>query len=210
VDHGFTLVEVIIAMLIMMLAMTGLAFIITNAFAAVATSRTNQQAANLADAALAQDEALPWTTLSYGLNSSDGTFSGDAGAGHNMAVVVGGWCYEGAALVVGGTAAGSCVGSSTTWYNLAQLSTCQASLAPSGPAPTYLVHQECVKLNGQTFEIGTYPTVVASAGWPAKEVQVTAVVSWGSATVTNGGVNRVSSSLILSCGATDGLSASGC
>jgi type II secretory pathway pseudopilin PulG len=215
-EAAFSLIEVVIAMAVLMLALAGLAVVITDAFAAVALSRQSQQADYLASAVLAQDEALPWATLSEGLSSSDANFLADEGASHNIVPTSGGYCFEGMSLVVGASAASSCTGTSSTWYNLAPLATCQASVAPTTSFPevtsgstSYLAHEQCVDLNGTNFQIGVYPTKVGAEPLTA-ELQVTVEVSWGSATSQNGTSTHVSDSVVLTCGTTDGLSSAGC
>jgi type II secretory pathway pseudopilin PulG len=215
-EGGLTLVEVVIAMMIMMVAVAALGVVITNAFAAVALSRQSQQATNLANAVLAQDEALAWPTIADGLDSSDPTFTGDAGAGENMVSGNGGYCFEGMPLVVNGTSASSCTGTSTSWYNLPSLGTCQSSVAPGASFPvttsggnSYLTHQDCVTLNGTNFEVGVYPTALSGVALTS-QVQLTIEVSWGTATSEKGTTTHVSDSAVLTCGTTDGLSAVGC
>jgi hypothetical protein len=202
-------------MTIMMVAMAALALVLTNAFAAVAVSRESQQATGLADAVLAQDEALPWTTIEDGLVSSDPTFSGDEGPSANLVAGSGGYCFEGLALVVGGSVPTGCPAAGA-WYNLPALGLCQSSVQPNGSFPVtssggdyYLTHQECVKRNGTSFEIGVYPTQVA--GVPIQdEVEVAIVVSWGTATSQGGADTHITDSAILACGTTDGLPLGAC
>jgi type II secretory pathway pseudopilin PulG len=208
---GFTLVEVMVAMMIIMLAFAVLGVVLTGAFTAVSVSRQSQQATNLADSVIAQDEALPWTTLSNGLLSTDTTFAGDEGSSKNIIQGTNGYCFEGLSLVVGGTVPTSCTGISATWHALPVLSSCAASVAPSTSFPvtgsSYLAHETCVQMNGTDFEIGVFPIQV-SGTTPAMEVQVTVAVSWGGGTTssTTGSDTHVSESAIITCGTTDGLS----
>jgi type II secretory pathway pseudopilin PulG len=220
-EAAFTLVEVVVAMMIMMLALATLALVLTRAYASVALSGQSQQASNLGSAVIAEMESLPWAEISNGLSASDATFVGDSGASGNIVSIGGGsYCFEGLPLVVGGAApsASGCSSASTSWYNLPSLAACENSVAPgaSGSFPVYgggyLAHQDCVDLNGTHFEVAVYPTGVG--GQPlSSEVQVTVAVSWGgtgSTTSKDGTSTHVTDSAILSCGTTDGLSTTGC
>ena len=207
-EHGFSLVEVMFAIMILVLAMTTMALILTRAFAAVATGNFSQQATELADAVIAQDEALPWSTLRDGLSSQDPTLSSDG----NITSGTSGYCFEGMDLVVDGSP-GTCSTWTGTWSNPSVGTTCASSIAPdpawpvyqSGSTP-YLNHQECVQLNGQgqTFEISVYPTATSTSAWP-DQLEVTVVVSWGTAGTAGGASTHLTDSAILSCGATGGL-----
>lgn len=219
-DQGLTLIEVMVAVMILMLAIAALALVMTRAFAAVALGRQSQQATNLADAVIAQDEATAWTTIQNGLLSTDTTFLGDEGTANNIVPGASGYCFEGLPVIVDGMAGTGCNGTSTTWYNLAPLASCASSVAPDVSTPVlasggnyYLLHQECVTMNGTNYEIGVYPTQVGAAS-PGVTVQVTVAVSWGAATSRNGMSTHVTDSAILSCGTTynltNGLPAGGC
>jgi hypothetical protein len=209
-----------IAVMIMMLAIAALGLVMTRAFAAVALGRQSQQATNLADAMIAQVEATAWTTVEDGLLSTDVTFTGDEGLGSNIVPGASGYCFEGLPVIVEGTAGTGCGGTSTTWYNLPAQASCASSVAPNVSSPLlasggnyYLVHQECVSMNGTNYEIGVYPTQVGSAP-PQVTVQVTVAVSWGTGTSSDGTTTHVTESAIFSCGTTynltNGLPPGGC
>ncbi len=219
-DHGLTLIEVMIAVMILMLAIAALGLVMTRAFAAVALGRQSQQATNLADAMIAQVEATAWTTVEDGLLSTDVTFTGDEGLGSNIVPGASGYCFEGLPVIVEGTAGTGCSGTSSTWYNLPVQASCASSVAPNVSSPLlasggnyYLVHQECVSMNGTNYEIGVYPTQVGSAS-PQVTVQITVAVSWGTGTSSDGTTTHVSESAIFSCGTTynltNGLPPGGC
>lgn len=219
-DKGLTLIEVMIAVMILMLAMAALGLVMTRAFAAVALGRQSQQATNLADAVIAQDEATAWTTIEDGLLSTDATLTGDEGATSNIVPGASGYCFEGLPVIVEGTAGTGCSGTSSTWYNLPALASCASSVAPNVSNPVlasggnyYLVHQECVSMNGTNYEIGVYPSQVGSAS-PSVAVQITVAVSWGTAASSNGTMSHVTESAIFSCGTTynltNGLPPGGC
>jgi prepilin-type N-terminal cleavage/methylation domain-containing protein len=208
-QRGFSLVEVMFAIMILVLAMTTMALILTKAFAAVATGNFSQQATELADSIIAQDEALPWSTLQNGLSSQDPTLSSDS----NITSESGSYCFEGMSLIVNGTP-GTCSPSWTgTWSNPSVGTTCASSIAPdltwpvyqNGSTP-YLNHQQCVQLDGQgqTFEISVYPIANSASAWP-DQLELTVVVSWGTAGTSGGAPTHLTDSSILSCGATGGL-----
>lgn len=211
---GFSLIEVLVAMMIIMIAMASLALVLTRAYAAVNGSRQAQQASNLAQDALAQYEALPWTTVSDGLLLTDPTFVGDEGPGENITSGVGGYCFEGLSLVVNSSQPSGCAGTSTTWYNLPLISPCGVAIAPDVSTPTvmsggsaYLVHERCVLYNGTSFEIAAFPTQVGSTP-SAEEVMMTVAVSWGTAPTLDGVATHVTAAAIMSCGTTNGLAGS--
>lgn len=207
-ESGFSLIEVMFAIMILVLAMTTMALILTRAFAAVATSNFSQQATELADAVIAQDEALPWSTLQDGLYSQDPTLSSDT----NIAY---GYCFEGMDLIVDGKL-GTCSQPWTgSWANPPGGTTCASSIAPdvappvyqdqSSPIP-YLNHRQCVQLDGegQTFEISVYPTATSTSTL-LDQLELTVVVSWGTAGTSDGTSTHLTDSAVLSCGATGGL-----
>lgn len=210
-ERGFTLIEVMFALMILVLAMTTMALILTRAFAAVATGNFSQQATELADAVIAQDEALPWPTLQDGLDPEDPALPSDS----NITPGTTGYCFEGMGLVVDGKA-GTCTQPWTgSWANPSAGTTCASSIAPdvappvyqdqSGPTP-YLNHQQCVQLDGQgqAFEISVYPTAASPSAWP-DQLEVTVVVSWGAAGTAGGAATHLTDSAMLSCGTTGGL-----
>lgn len=273
--RGFTLIEAMIAGMILLTAIAALSAGIEGSLVSVSYSRQSQQASDIAQAVLAQVEALPWdtgelagstgtggvtslvvsplqeaigandkivlvdaahsyypvltvssaavlgsTTISvstasltysvptgsavldigsvdYGLlGAPDPTFSADP----NVTTGTGGWCFEGNPLVVGGRAASSCT--SSTWTNLPVGPTCTAtSLAPSAVPVPLEPHQQCVNLDGTTFELALYPTQVGSASI-YQQLRVTVAVSWG-ATSTSYGASRVitASATLANCAA---------
>lgn len=61
-QDGFTLVEVLVAVVIVTIAVVSMTAVLSRSFASVGFSRQDQQAVNLASSTLAQVEALPWQT----------------------------------------------------------------------------------------------------------------------------------------------------
>ena len=213
-EAGFSLIEVMVAVLIMMIGAVALAAVLTRTVAAVSMSRQSQQASNLAEATLSEIESLPWTTGSGLPNSSDANYgltSSDLTSDSNLTSDgSGGYCFEGMHVIAQGLAgAGTC---STTWQwtNVASSETCQGSLMslPSVSAGTAPLdpHVTCVVINGTQFNIAVFPTEVGSSGAASVnlEVEFTVVVSWdGSGTSLNGSDTRISDTLIA-CGPPSG------
>lgn len=205
---GFSLIEVMIAAAIVALAIAATALVMTRAFAAISTSTSAQEATELADAVLAQDEALPWNSLKMGLSStSDPSFALDEAYGNIYKdSSTNAYCFEQLPLIVGGTT-GTCSTPWTgRWANPAVGTSCPSSVAPASGnfPPAFLPHEQCVRLNqeGTTFEVSVYPTGTALG---AEEEELTVVVSWGAAGANSGEPTHVSASVNVSCGATAGL-----
>jgi type II secretory pathway pseudopilin PulG len=213
-ENGFSLIEVMVAMLIIMISAIALAAVLTRTVAAVSMSRQSQQASNLASAALAEVESLPWTTGSGLPNSSDANYglsASDVTSDSNLTSDgSGGYCFEGMHVIVQGVAGTGMCSSSWQWANVASSSSCQGSLVslPSVVAGTAPLdpHVACVVINGTQFNISAYPTQVASsAGSVNLEVEFTVVVTWHGtgATSFNGTDTRIADTLIV-CGPPSG------
>lgn len=206
---GFTVIEVMIACSVLLVGILALAAVSMGSVAAVSRSQQSQEASNLAASVVAEAEALPWSTISQGLSQgSDPYFNTDPN--------ISGGCFEGAPLVVGGTAtasacpSGSSPGGPTYPWQDVNGPSCSGSLATavSGSSTLPLVpHQSCVTLPAGTgsadFEIAVYPTLhsggaVASAG---AAVEVTVVVTWGGGASAATGEDRVTDTVVLTdCG----------
>ena len=102
-DDGFTLVEVMVAVLILMMGTVALAGVLTQAVSAVSVSRQSQQASNLAASALAEAESMPWSTSPSSADSNYGLTSSDVSSDSNLTGGgSGGYCFEGMHVVVQG------------------------------------------------------------------------------------------------------------
>ena len=210
-EGGFTVIEVMIACSILLVATLALAAVSTGSVVAVARSQQDQEASNVAASVVAEAEALPWSTISQGLSSgSDGYYSSDS----NIA----GSCFEGAPLVVDGSAtsspcpSGSSPGGPSYPWQAVSGPSCSGSLAAAvtGSSTLPLVpHQSCVTLpagaGSADFEIAAYPTLysgssVAAAG---AQVELTVVVTWGGGVSASTGEDRVTDTVLLTdCGTT--------
>ena len=214
-DDGFTLVEVMVAVLILMMGTVALAGVLTQAVSAVSVSRQSQQASNLAASALAEAESMPWSTSPSSADSNYGLTSSDVSSDSNLTGGgSGGYCFEGMHVVVQGVVGTGTCSSTWTWNNVSSAQSCQNLLlllpsVTSGAAPLY-PHVTCVVLNGTKFNLSVYPTQVTSGVSDSLEVQFTAVVTWdGSATSSHGAYTRVSNTAIV-CGAPTGSQTATC
>ena len=102
---GFSIVEVMVALVVVMLAAVTLALVMTNAVTAVSLGQQSQAASNLAASVAAEAEALPWATLEEGLSGTDPNLVTDEKSGGNVGQATGSgtyYCYEGQPLFVSG------------------------------------------------------------------------------------------------------------
>jgi prepilin-type N-terminal cleavage/methylation domain-containing protein len=218
-ERGFTIVEVMVATAIMLVAALSLGAVLTNATSAVALSQQSQQASELASSVIAETEALSWATLSSGLDNnaaSDPYFAGDSNISATGSAP-GNQCFEGMPLVVNGLAPATCPsgssqgGPSYPWQGVSGPS-CASSLSSglSGSTTLPLVpHQSCVTLSGggsggNSFQIAVYPTLVSGSSVSATgaQIEVTAVVAWANGGAgTSTGRTRVTDTVVLTdCG----------
>ena len=115
-DAGSTLVEVMMAVLILMMATVALAAVLTQAVSAVSFSRQSQQASNLAASVLAQAESMPWSTSPSSADANYGLTTSDVSLDTNLTSDgSGGYCFEGMHVVVQGIVGTGTCGSTWTW-----------------------------------------------------------------------------------------------
>lgn len=219
-DKGLTIVEVIVALSIVMLAAVTLAMVLTNGVLAVSLSEQSQAASNLAASVVAQAESLPWATLEQGLSSTDPNLVVDEASGGNVGVAItpGYYCYEGMPLFVSSGGA-SPLASATTpplcppaglqggpqwpWQSPSwPTGACYASLAaeiaasPSADVPL-ASHAACVSVDHTNFTVVVYPTVAPGSVYPPAEVEVSVVVTWPGSTSSSTGRTRVTNTVVL-------------
>lgn len=70
-DSGFTLMETIVSLFVVALVLLGLVYIQTAAVVSTVQAKQRQQATQLANQVMEAARAVPWLTLSAGLNSGD-------------------------------------------------------------------------------------------------------------------------------------------
>lgn len=76
-ERGFGLIELVVAMVIMSMLMLALSYVFSRSLTAVAFERQRQSAQSLANQTLEQIRALPFATVSRGLDSADSTLASD-------------------------------------------------------------------------------------------------------------------------------------
>lgn len=169
-DSGFTVVDVVMAMLVVTIMMTSLTYLMYSGMTDVAYSRQRVTALSLANQAVEEVRALPATTIEAGMNPSgspDPTWSQDPN--------VAGACFDHQPLDVNGTKAASTCQTSS-W----QTPPC-ASVAGGAPSASSLTspaplspHLSCYSVGGGTYGVAVYLT-----GDPnALPLTVWAVVWW--------------------------------
>ncbi|HEX4865259.1 MAG TPA: hypothetical protein VFV02_14405 [Acidimicrobiales bacterium] len=167
-DRGFTVIDVVMAMLIMTIVMTSLTYVMYNSLTDVAYSRQRSTALTLANQAIEEVRSLPASTIEVGMNSTgDSTWSEDPNLTGN--------CFEQQPLDVNGTkATTSCGGSSWTTPSCNTVaSTPPTASSLQSPAPLS-PHLACYTVGGRTFGVAVYLT-----GDPhALPLTVWAVVWW--------------------------------
>lgn len=146
---GFTLIELLIAMIIIGGALLGLISLQLRALDVVNLSKQREQAVALANRTMEQLRALPYDTVTGGLNSSDTTISGDANIVSGSLNLTPNGINE--RLVVGSSGA----------------------VVPLNP------HVSTVTFTNATYTVKSYVSLVSStAGDTSKGYWLTVVVSW--------------------------------
>ncbi len=149
-EHGFGMVELVVAMTILTIVLLAFSLVFSNSLLAVGFQRERQTAQSLANQAMEQVRALPFSTVSRGLNSADSTLATDpnitiAGATHTLS-------FNGINETI---PVGS--GASTS--------------APLNP------HETTVTSNGEDFIVRSYVTNYENST-TSNEYRITVVVSW--------------------------------
>lgn len=159
---GFTLVELLFAMIIIGGALLGLVALQSRALNTVNLSKQREQAVALADRTMEQLRALPYDTVTGGLKSTDGTIAGDSNiVGSRLQLTANG---VNEALVFGTS----------------------ASVVPLFP------HVSTATYTNATYTVKTYVTLAsATAGDASKGYWLTVVVTWSSG-ATGGQVKSAS------------------
>lgn len=70
-DAGFTLMETVVSLFVVAVVLLGLVYVQSAAALSISEAKQRQQATQLANQVMEQVRALPWVTLSAGLNSDD-------------------------------------------------------------------------------------------------------------------------------------------
>jgi type II secretory pathway pseudopilin PulG len=202
-DEGFSLVELVVAAAIMMIVMTSLAYVTVNSVLDTAFARQRNTAVNLANQAVEEVRALPWSTVILGHTASD--ICGDGNVyptgtcgGAQPSV----YCFEDQPMVVGAVpAAGS--GSSCSPRAWSDPTSClnsagNTSVTLSSPAPLS-PHQQCFNVSGRVYAVDAYLTGTQPAGNGVFTLTLTVVVSWAHPGRTGLADHVVSSTELSNC-----------
>jgi Tfp pilus assembly protein PilV len=190
-DQGFSLIEVVMASVVLMIAVFSLTDVLINSMVQTAYARQKSQATNLANQTMEEVRALPWTTIELGMNptgNSDPTFT--TSADPNITPSGTGYCFEGSPIDVASVDAGSCSLTSTSWQDppcLAQAATtpppAAGAIVNSAPGnwPPISPHQACYLVGSFTYAVDVYitgSTGVSYAGGNTQPLTATVVVTW--------------------------------
>ena len=172
-EEGFTVVEMMVALMVISIVMTSIAYMMAVSLKQVSFAKEREVANSLVDKTMEQARALPYSMIQTGLDDTDVTTS------HDTNITVSGSTFT--YVPTGETIVhGSQNGSSTC----PSASHCQAPLIP---------HRSTTTLNGSAFTISTYLTNFSGS---AGAYRITVVVSWGVSQV-NGVSNQVSSQSVM-------------
>lgn len=130
-EDGFSLLEVMIAMLVLMTAIFSLTYVLVNSLADTAYARQRVAATNLANQTLEDVRALPWSVIEGGMSSTELTANetycslSQTSCDPNLAAITvtvngvpsAGYCFEGYPLDVGLASGSTISGSSTACAN---------------------------------------------------------------------------------------------
>lgn len=154
-DSGFALLEVAIALVILLVILTGLAVDLAVQLGSVSASRDEGAALSLLAKALGEVDAMPFTDVAKGLKATDST----TGTSHIVKVSATTWKFTDS------TASGK--GSGEKMPHSGTLT----SLAPLIP------HSKTTRVDTETYTVAAYPTYYLTTS-TTKAYRVTVVISW--------------------------------
>lgn len=192
-ERGFSLIEVMVAMLVLVVVMFSLTYVLINSLADTAYARQRAQATNLANQTVEELRSLPWQTIEAGMNQPEGAYTDDPTYSSDSNITTGGRCFEGSSLLVAATGglatiAGADVctltSSNETWQDPSCLS--QTVTAPVPPATSLLSpapispHQACYAIGSVDYAVSVYITGPTGQTYPgsADALTATIVVTW--------------------------------
>ncbi|TMK89274.1 MAG: type II secretion system protein [Actinobacteria bacterium] len=172
-EEGFTIVEMMVALMVISIVMTSLAYVMAVSLKQVSFAKQREVANSLVDKTMEQARALPYSMIQTGLDDHDVTTSGDS----NITISGSTYTYvpTGETVVHGSQNGNQTCPSATV---------CQAPIVP---------HQSTTTLNGSSYKISTYLTNFSGS---AGAYRVTVAVSWTTSQVT-GVSNQVSSQSVM-------------
>jgi prepilin-type N-terminal cleavage/methylation domain-containing protein len=157
-ESGFTLIELMVAITVIVIALVSLAYTANLAFTDAAFARQRQSANGIASRAIEEARALPFDTLKKGLSSNDTTVTSDSA----LTACSTDKCFQGEPVPLSGYAAGT-------------------TISPFVP------HTTTKTVGPTTYTLKTYVTYYQGAGAPpyvtpfnktSNTFRVTAVVTW--------------------------------
>jgi prepilin-type N-terminal cleavage/methylation domain-containing protein len=147
-ESGFTLIEVMVAIGVILVSLISLAYTANLAFSDAAFARQRQSANGIASQAIEQIRALPFDTVKKGLSSNDGTVTADTA----ITTCGADKCYQGEPIPMSGYAGGT-------------------SITPLVP------HARSQTVGPTTYNLRTYVTYY-QGNKTSNTFRVTAVVRW--------------------------------
>lgn len=176
-EKGFSLIEVMVATLVLVIVMFSVTYVMVNSLADTAYARQRSQATNLANQTIEEVRALPWSTIEQGMSATD--LLGDTNIVGN--------CFEGNPLDVA-SVVGTQACSTSNWQDPACLS---QSIGASPPAASALVspapispHQACYKVGTLVYAVDVYVTGTSNTSYltgSSLPLTATVVVTWSHA-----------------------------
>lgn len=150
-DGGFTIIELMVALLVVFVAMVALAYALTVSLTDIAYASQRQSATGLANRAIEQVRALPYATVATGLNAND--VANHASSDPNISKSNGNYYFGGEQIVT---------------------SSSSAAVAPLDP---YIQGPTQIGPNSSTYTVHVYVTYYQGST-SSGVFRVTAVVDW--------------------------------
>ncbi|MHB1533535.1 MAG: type IV pilus modification PilV family protein [Acidimicrobiales bacterium] len=186
-DSGFSIIEVVVATLVLMILLVSLTYVLTGSLTEVAFAEQRLGAVKLANQAISEVQALPVATLEQGMSPSDLQISSDQNI---QGGTLGGSCFGGQWLIIGATPGGSaalpgsaCPSTGAAWHDPSCLTGAGPWSAPSPVANPLQVlvsgtltytHQVCYQSGSTTYGVDAYLTQPAAGA----AYTLTVAVSW--------------------------------
>lgn len=172
-EEGFTLIELVIAMGVIMISLFALAYTLSIGFTGIAMARQRQSASGLANQTMEQIRALPFDTLVNGLSDND--IAGDPN------IKTGVQCPPGYAYCYGGEELAHANYAVPTYSSLSQ-----DNYNPLAPHISGTKGWPAVKIGPTTYVIRRYVTkyLDAQGNQAARTYRVTVNVTWSNPKAT--------------------------
>lgn len=167
-DEAFSMMEVVVALLVLVLVLTAIGFELSAQVTSVSASRNEQAGEGLLTKALAEVRAMPYKDVAQGLSDKDTSTS-------TARITKSGttWTFTDTEEHLHGT------GETILHYT--------PGTTPTVPPPPFFPHSTTTTVNGVTFSVSSYPTKYETppVGTPAHApvvvsgvIRVTVIVSW--------------------------------